>query len=445
MKITAESLVTLFDTATLHALNAFAEKSNTALYLVGGSVRDLLLGRQTTDIDFALAADAIQFAKAFASTLDAVCIPLEENPPTARVIAKPDNANASSRHRLSMDFAQFRAASLTEDLRLRDLTINAMAIALEEIAAFTADPEEQATVPVIDPCGGMRDLAQGRLQFISEGVVIADPVRLLRIYRFAAQLKFQILKHASDVVTKHCELLREVAAERCRDELVKIFNVKTSLPYLQQMAATGLLSVLLPAIKAEQQVWRSIRLFEENPIPAALHAYSRKINSYLQVPLGVEMDRHSGIKFGLLLGDTAAETAKRLRFSRKVVLFMKAVIAGSQVFRNGTEPLTQNRIIHFLRRYGSEWMGILLYLAAKYSVEPALLKQVAETYYEHIVPIQRQGRLITGRDLIQTFHLKEGTQIGRVLREIEKRQFEGDIRTREEALAAVYRLIQGRD
>ena len=180
------------------------------LYLVGGSVRDLLLKRQTTDIDFALASDAIQFAKAFAARINAAWFTLKRNPSTARVIVKQHNTQPQSPS-LSIDFAQFRAASLTEDLRLRDLTINAMAIAFENVESVINSPCEQNSPHVIDPCGGIRDLEIGLLQFLSERVVRADPARLLRIYRFAAQLDFKISEGAIDLVTKHRSLLSNVA------------------------------------------------------------------------------------------------------------------------------------------------------------------------------------------------------------------------------------------
>ena len=72
----------------MKALDTFAKARGIRLYLVGGSVRDLLLERQTADFDFTLSSDAIHFAKAFAANIKATCITLEEDPPTARVIVK---------------------------------------------------------------------------------------------------------------------------------------------------------------------------------------------------------------------------------------------------------------------------------------------------------------------------------------------------------------------
>ena len=440
MNIATQTLQELFDHPILQALTVFAKDRGVQLYLVGGSVRDLFLRRQTTDIDFTLASDAVEFAKAFAANIDAISIPLEENPPTARVIVKQDTLSETSQ--LSIDFAQFRAASLTDDLRLRDLTINAMAIAFENTQTFTNKSHKHNPHQVIDPCGGMKDLETGILRFPSEQVVIADPIRLLRIYRFAAQLDFQISQDAIDLVTAYRSMLSDVAAERCRDELMKIFYVKKAHPYLQQMDATGLLTQVVPMIEETCRTWVSLAAFEERPIPPILHVYRKEINRYLQEGISVEINRRSLIKFSLLLGDNLGDIGERLRFSRKASQFLECLLSGSKEFKKTIPQLTQKQINRFLRTYASDWWGILLYSAASSPIDSAILKRIAATYYEHILPIRRQGRLITGNDLIREFHLKEGKQIGDLLKAIEDRQFDGEIRTREEAFTAVAALIQ---
>lgn len=432
-----ESFKELFSNHTIQCLSTFAKERDVQLYLVGGSVRDLLLRRQTTDVDFALASDAIQFAKAFATSIGATCIALEENPSTARVIVKQDNLPEIPQ--LSMDFVQFRAASLIEDLRLRDLTINAMAIAFENVEAVANSACEQNALHVTDPCGGMNDLATGLLQFPSEKVVCEDPVRLLRIYRFAAQLDFKISQNAIHLVKKHKHLLSNIAAERCRDELMKILNVKKAHLYLQQMEAAGLLTQVIPNINKS---WSPLETFEENSIPAALSTYSKEINGYLKEELGMGVNRGSLLKLSLLLADNPSSIGKHLRLSQKATQFIARLIAGGKRLKEANPHLTQKQIIRFLRGYRSDCWGVLLYAAASDSINAALLKEIANTYYKHILPVCKQGRLITGKDLIQIFQLKEGKQIGDLLKQIEERQFDGEIRTREEALTAVAALIQ---
>lgn len=429
----------LFNGQTIQALREFAEARGVQLYLVGGSVRDLLLKRQTTDVDFALAADAIQFAKAFANRIGATCIALEENPSTARVIVK--HSDTSGTPRLSMDFVQFRAASLMDDLYLRDLTINAMAIAFENVDSVLNDSCGQNSPHVIDPCGGVKDLQTGLLQFPSEQVVQIDPVRLLRIYRFAAQLDFKLSQNAVHLVEKHRSLLVQVAIERCRDELMKTLSVEKAHPYLKQMITTGLLRQLVRNAKDSQNAWRQLEVFEESPIPAALSTYQDEINTYLQEELGIGTSRRSLLKLSLLLGDNPGDIGKRLRLSQKATQLIGHLISGGEQLKQISLDPTQKQIIHFLRTYRADWWGVLLYAAVS-GIGAAHLKRIADTYYKHVLPIYEQGRLITGKDLIQTFRLKEGKQIGDILKQIEEHQFDGDIRTREEALTAVAALIQ---
>ncbi len=441
MKMSTMTRRDLFHHSTMQALDTFAKARGVRLYLVGGSVRDLFLERQITDFDFALAADAILFAKAFAANIKATCITLEEDLPTARVIVKKDNASYNSQ--LTMDFAQFRAKSLTDDLRLRDLTINAMAVVFEDVEFITDSVHRLDLHRVIDPCGGMKDLKAGWLQFPSERVILADPIRLLRIYRFAAQLEFEISEQAIAFVRKHRALLPNVAVERCRDELMKILDVKKAHPYLQQMDASGLLTHVLPNSGQVSVPWRLLEKFEEIPIPIPLRVYSEEIDSYLQEELGDGVSRRALIKLALLLGDNLSNIGKQLRLSRKATQFIKGIISKyAQFLKDVDTQLTREQLIYFFRASASHWWGVLLYAATARPLDSVVLKQIADTYYEHILPIQKQGRLITGDDLIQVFNLKEGKQIGNLLEQIEERQFNGEIRTREEAFAAVAVLVR---
>lgn len=440
MNRAAQTFQELFDTPIMKALSAFAKDQGVQLYLVGGSVRDLFLERRTTDLDFTLASDAIQFAKAFAANIGAIAIALEENPATARVIVKQDSVSQTPQ--LSMDFAQFRAASLPDDLRLRDLTINAMAIAFESTLIFINKTSQHPSFRVIDPCRGMKDLEAGILRFPSKQVVMADPIRLLRIYRFAAQLDFEIAQDAINLVTTYRSMLSDVAAERCRDELMKILYVRKAHSYLQQMEAAGLLTQVVPTVKERCRPWSPLEAFEEGPIPETLHAYRTEINRYLQEELSVGINRRSLIKFSLLFGEDVEGIGKCLRFGRKAVRFIECLLSGSKELKNRIPQLTQKQINRFLRTYTPDWWGVLLYSAALYPIDSTILRQIADTYYEHILPICKQGRLITGNDLIREFHLREGAHIGDLLREIEDRQFDGEIRTREEAFAVVASLIQ---
>lgn len=422
----------LRDNPLMKTLCDFAKKQEVQLYLVGGSVRDLLLNRPTADWDFTLESDTIQFAKLFANSIRAHFILLEEQPPTARVMIKKSQLASTE---LSIDFAQFRAATLTDDLHLRDLTINAMAIPLE--SALESDNPE-----IIDPCNGRNDLATRQLQFSSEQVILNDPLRLMRIYRFAAQLNFKISEKSIGFVQKHKHLLPRVSIERVRDELLKILSVDKATSYLQQILKIGLLAHVFPNIKQTNTLWQPLENFEDNPIPETLSSYIDEINTYLSEELGFYANRLSLIKLCLLLQGNIGDIGELLRLSKKAVQFMKCLVMGCQQLSDN--ELTKEQIIDFLRDSESDWWGELLYSAAAAPIPPEVLGQITDTYYRHFLPILKQGRLITGKDIIKKFHIKKGKKIRILLEQIEECQFYGDIQTRDEALAMVEMLIRQR-
>lgn len=411
----------LFEFATFHKV---------ALFLVGGSVRDLLLNRRTTDIDFTLQSDTLTFVRKFADSIKAPIIPLEENPPTARVIvSSPDSVPSQ----FQLDFTQFRGETLVDDLRLRDLTINAMAIPLEAIME-SDNPE------VIDPCDGQSDLTSRLLQFPSEQVIVDDPLRMMRIFRFAAQLDFEMSKVSLEQVQKHQHLLPNVSQERIRDELLKTLNVEKSAPHLQQMGKTGLIAQVFPTVNILSDYWDMLDYFEAHPIPESLDSHHDEISAYLNQEIALFANRRSLIKLCILFQDSVKDIGNLLKLSRKSVQFLKSLVSGHQLFLNSN--YARYEIIDFLRAAVSDWWGILLFSSAIHPISSERIHKTVAIYYNHLLPILKQGRLITGEDLIRDFGLKEGKEIGMLLEQIEKRQFYGEIRTRKEAIKIVEDLLR---
>jgi tRNA nucleotidyltransferase/poly(A) polymerase len=145
------------------------------VYLVGGAVRDALLGRASHDLDFSMEGDAIRTARRIADALDGAFYTLDSERDTGRVIVT--NTDGS---RTIMDFASFRGADLETDLKGRDFTLNAMALSLSDNSLH-------------DPLGGAMDLKEKRLRACSPTSFSDDPARILRGVRLAAQFGFHIL------------------------------------------------------------------------------------------------------------------------------------------------------------------------------------------------------------------------------------------------------------
>ena len=451
----------------LYRLNGFADESAIQLYLVGGSVRDLLLNRPLTDLDFTVASNPIAFAQMVADRVDGAFVRLEEHPPTARVVVRDTG--------LTLDFAQFRAETLEAELCLRDLTINAIAV---DFSALLSEP----SIHPIDPCNGLEDLASRLLRFPSEGVITDDPIRLVRIYRFAAQLGFDIPDSEIDLIKRYREQLPEVSAERIRDELMKVFDVEYAAAYLREMDKVGLLSQIIPEIdqmRGVVDVWEqsllALESFEAKLMPDTLQPYAQEIQGYLSGKGFPSHGKRSVIKLALLLHDVAkpvpktigvnldmqfqgheqvgAELAvaivKRLRLGGKVARLVGCLVRNQLL---NAEDRTRRGLIRFLRRTGEDWLGVVLlsYAVVRASQgkaelvreTEALIGRIATLYYQEILPVMRRGRLVTGHEIMQALGLKPGPQIGRILEHIEDLQFEGKIGTTEEAFAAARAFLE---
>ncbi|MEJ2413018.1 MAG: hypothetical protein P8Y34_08490 [Anaerolineales bacterium] len=170
-------------------------------YLVGGAVRDLLLGVPVHDLDFALPDRTLEAGKELADQLGGAIFTLDEDRSTVRVIL-----DGGAHSRLVVDLTRFQGASIEEDLAARDFTITSLALRCGSLS------------PVIDPFQGTQDLKDGLIRTTSEHALQDDPLRCLRAVRLAAQLDFKILPSTSNQIRKYLHHLSGVSRERIRDE-----------------------------------------------------------------------------------------------------------------------------------------------------------------------------------------------------------------------------------
>jgi poly(A) polymerase len=177
-------------------------------YLVGGFIRDVLLKRDTADIDIALAANALEVAPLVADALGGKFIILDEANRVGRVVVADKKAPSGSSWQL--DFSTVEGG-IEQDLSRRDFTIDAMAVDLGELS--------RDDIHLIDPFKGQVDIKERIIRAVSGTAFESDPVRLLRAVRLAAELGFTIESRTEALVKRHSGLIAAVAGERVREEL----------------------------------------------------------------------------------------------------------------------------------------------------------------------------------------------------------------------------------
>ena len=219
------------DSQTRHILQQtaqyFASQQRQA-YLVGGSLRNMLLGEASSDWDIVVAGEAHRLARQLADILGGSYVHMHDK--ASRVIVKARTGN------ITLDIASLHGQSLEADLRARDFTVNALAAPLDEAL----------TLHLIDPLHGVKDLRARRLKAVNTAIFQADPLRMLRAARLMVRYQFSLDSSTQKLIWRDASLLPEVASERIHDELYALLEAEDATAHLRLLDALGLLTVLIP-------------------------------------------------------------------------------------------------------------------------------------------------------------------------------------------------------
>jgi len=468
------------------------------IHLVGGAVRDRLLGRASGDLDFAVPQGALKLARGVANRTQGAFFPLDEESDTGRIVYVHEDGT-----RTRADFAAYRRPDLASDLAARDFSINAIAL----------DPRTNEN---LDPVGGLKDLRDKRIRACSPQSLTDDPVRILRAVRLAASLGFNIQLETRKLMKEAAPLLSRVSPERLRDELLKMLGgprPATSLRALELLGALPYLLPELPALKSVGQpaphvhdVWahtlavvghlegilaalepgrtpgEDTDLFE-GMISLRLGRYRQHFAAHFSSDPASESTPRSLLFFAALYHDIAkpqtralhegrvrflghdelgtrvtAERARALRLSNDDISRLKAIVAHHMrlhFFTNRlavkNSPPSRRAIYRFFRDAHEAGVDLcLLGLADLRGTYEQTLPQelwtacldvcriLLENWWEKPQETVSPPNLVNGHDLIASLGLIPGPIVGKVLEAVQEAQATGGLppgATREEALA----------
>jgi len=469
----------------IRALLAVAEKEKKQLYVVGGTVRDLLLGKRSNDLDITVSEGAAGIVRRLIRQLKSGTLVDLSGP--------DDEAARLVWQNIQVDIASFRegAQRIEEDLQLRDFTINSIAVKFEQLA------ESDTAVELIDPARGIEDLVSGRLCHCPSAFT-GDPVRMLRGYRLYATLNFSFKEETKREIKKYASLINTVAAERIIYELDLIFDSSRTTSTLQAMHETSLLEELLPELYegkgVSQPQFHHLDVFEHNMF--ALRMMENIITDPEQYfpgigdRLGTYLEESSvvrWVKWAALLhdigkpetqGESGRESgrvtfyghdevgrqmlwslADRMRWSKKDRENVGALVGMHMhpfhlcnVERTG--KVTKRAALKLCQRAGELLPALFLLamadsLAGQGEKKPermeeeiaALLNKVLNIYEEDIKPVLTGPRLLTGKDLINNFGLHPGPLFSIIFRKLELARVEGEVTNRQQAMDLVSTLL----
>ena len=311
-------------------------------WLVGGAVRDHLLGRAMSDIDVVLEGDPGEGARAIARAAkragtSAAYFALSEEFGAWRVVSREGA--------WQVDVEGMRGGSLQADLGLRDFTVNAIAEPLEG-----GEP--------LDPLGGLRDLREGRLRLAGRGAFEDDPLRVLRLVRVAVELGLEPDADTTQAARRQAARLADVSSERVFLELQRIIGSTRALHGIEMMSDLGVTPVVLPELESMRGVEQS-RFHHRDVYGHTLEVLERTIElttpsdssdsetlaalgeehretllALLAEPLADGMTRGEALRWAALFHDAAKPATRAVRAIDRRVTFIGHDLQGAELARD---------------------------------------------------------------------------------------------------------------
>ena len=408
--------------------------------LVGGCVRDVLLGREPTDYDVATDATPDQVMALFPESVavgaqfGVIVVPTDGRKVEVATF-RADVGYSDGRHPDSVVYAR----TPKEDAQRRDFTINGL--------LMRHDAGE-----VLDYVGGQADLQGGVIRAIGEPDrrFREDKLRLLRAVRFAARFGFSIEAATLEAIRLHAKEITQVSAERVRDELTKLLTEGAARRGFELLEETGLLEVVLPEISAlkgvqqppqfhpEGDVWIHTRLMIEqlragtSPTLAwgvLLHDVGKLATFQSARETGDRIRFNGHVDVGVRM---AQDITRRLRFSNEEMEQIVALVANHMRFKD-VELMRASTLKRFVRlpRFDEHLeLHRLDCLSSHGRLDSYgfVSRILAETPAEQIRP----PRLLTGEDLLEMGY-KPGPVFREILHAVEDAQLEGKLKSGDEA------------
>lgn len=435
------------------------------LYLVGGIVRDHLRKTNCADVDFA-AKNARGIARHFAAKTQSACVPLDTTPgrETFRVVIEKQ---------FNFDFTEMQGESIEEDLAQRDFSINAMAMRL---ADFLHDKDI-----LIDPNRGLADLNNKIVRVVPGPVFSSDPCRMLRAFRFASALNFEIEPETLNKIEREKANLKKTAPERIYREWILFLGGRKVYNLLRLMDRSGLLEYALPETAALREsgaarTWElSMETFNrlENhlsepeaifPVADGAGFFSGRNFALLKfasllLHLTPLSSTSRSIPRGKSEGFSKVTTAlKRLRAGNADIQFIHRTIlcqreaADSNLDFAGKE-FDESKIYRFVKNNESELTsGLFLACAVKSTSENSderkikafyqAARRISGFYFQRYLPAMSRGSLLDGNDLIRHFKLSPSPLFKTILDRVEEARVLGSLQSKSEAETAARNIIE---
>ncbi|MCD6472671.1 transcription antitermination factor NusB [Candidatus Aerophobetes bacterium] len=405
-------------------------KGKDKIWLVGGCIRNLLLGKEKKDLDLIVEDLNFKTAQLFAQHIKRNLITLS---PTLRKISFSQEVN--------IDFTLKNYDQVQTNLIKRDFTINALSLDVDYL--------EFPSLFLIDPSTGLEDLINKKIKLIRKESIDEDPLRMLRAFRLAAQLSFDIEENISPFFQQKSISIKNVSIERVREEIFLLLKCPISHKYIDNPSS----KILLKQIFGQNPNIKNLKRLEEilssnKIIPREIR---KKVLLHLRENNQDKKNRKDLLKLIVLLFSPAEKTSlssigKHLKLTRKQITIIEKVEKIYPSIEKIMEGQQRNPTLtaQFLIEADKETVEIsLLFLTVNFECfsSQKFVFSLLQEYFQKSSLLSRHSILIKGEEVMKLLGIPAGPQIAYILNKIHQAQVSGKINTKEKAIEFAKKLI----
>ena len=406
---------------------------NNKIYIVGGTIRNYLLNKNVNDIDMIVFNGIKDLVYKFAKEINKKVIVLDKNRNVFRVVI---NEN------LFLDFSSPVGQDLFEDLGYRDFTINSMAVEINDIE-LNNNQIHIKEKDIVDPFSGKDDIDKKMIKLVKNTAIENDPLRIIRAFRFANNLNFEINSKTKNIIENNISLINRVKVERIKEELIKYFNHNLNTEVLREFLDTNILNILFEIDYNENINSNNISntIYCIKNVNYFKKMYNKKYIVILIV-IFIELIKHNDLDIKVIEETLITYTFKK----NDVIIIRDYLYVIDHLLNNHNKYINNDELLYdklFIDNLNYNEISYIINCYHKNKSDLSDINEIIKTL--NLMENRTKKININGNLIMNILDIKPGKRVGEILERIKKKISLGVLNNKKEIIDYIESISKNRN